>query len=142
MWIIITVVGNQSYCGGLVTNQLMPRSNYFVFVIIRLCGVYVPIHIIPFSYKNGGISSFFSVHICTKTQRKILVSVRSHYFSAFLKTSVFVNIHFGDRFQKPPFFVVFVQIDVNTITKTEVFLSVFVQKRISVYGAYVYGNYG
>ena len=57
-----------------------------------------------------------------------------------------------ERFQKPPFLWistfdsvfenlcfcgVFVQINVNTFTKTDVFLSVFVQKRSSLNGALV-----
>ena len=63
----------------------------------------------------------------------------------------FLCVHIDQmRFQKPPFLWistfdsvfenlrfcgVFVRISVNTFTKTEVFLSVFVQKRSSVNGA-------
>ena len=47
------------------------------------------------------------------------------HFIAFSKTSVFVA-------------GVFVRISVNTFTKTEVFLSVFLQKRSTVNGAYVF----
>ena len=63
----------------------------------------------------------------------------------------FLYVHIDtERFQKPPFLWistfdsvfenlrfcgVFVQINVNTFTKTEIFLSDFVQKRCSVNGA-------
>ena len=66
----------------------------------------------------------------------------------------FLCVHIDQmRFQKPPFLWistfdsvfenlrscgVFVRISVNTFTKTNVFLSVFVQKRSSVNGAHVY----
>ena len=68
----------------------------------------------------------------------------------------FLCVHIdSQRFQKPPFLWistfdsvfenlrfcgVFVRISVNTFTKTEVFLSVFVQKRSSVNGALVWAS--
>ena len=48
------------------------------------------------------------------------MSVRSHLSTAYFQTSVYINIHFEERFGKPPFLCIFVQSSVNGFTKTEV----------------------
>ena len=108
----------------------------------------LPVHIIPFLYKNGEkntrFCAFTLIPLMTNTEPKISLFVRSHC-SGSVKLiveycSVFKNLRFfgyplSIAFSKHPFFGVFVKINVNTFTKTEVFLSVFVQKRCSVNGA-------
>ena len=107
--------------------------------------------------KTSRFCAFTLVCPITKTQRKTSVFVRSHY-SVFVKLivgyrSVFKNLRFcaftlikwvfknlpflwistfDSVFENLRFCGVFVRISVNNFTKTEVFLSVFVQKRSSV----------
>ena len=83
--------------------------------------------------------AFTLICLITNTEPKIYVFVRSHC-SGFVKLvvgywSVFKNLRFCAFtlikcvFENLRFCGVFVQISVNTYTKTEFFLSVFVQKR-------------
>ena len=106
---------------------LWPRSHYSVFVSIRFRCIEATVPTAPFLYKNGEKNLRFCAFtlICPITKR-------SHY-------SVFVKLIVGywSVFKNLRFCGVFVRISVNTFIKTEVFLSVFVQKRSSVEGAYV-----
>ena len=116
---------------GYLGLSLRPRSHYSVFVSIRFCCIEATVHTAPFSYEDGEKNLRFCAFtlICpiTKTQRKTSLFVRSHcsvfvklivaYWSVFknlrfcaftliqsmFKTSVFVDIHFLQRFRKPPF---------------------------------------
>ena len=128
-----------------VSIKVRPRSHYSVFVSIRFCCIEAIVHTTPFLYKNGEKNLRF----CAFT---LLRFCETHccILERFQKPP-FLCVHIDQmRFQKPPFLWistfdcvfenlrlcgVFVRISVNTFTKTEVFLSVFVQKRSSVNGA-------
>ena len=124
----------------------------------------LPVHITPFLYENGRknirFCPFILILLITNTKPKISFFVRSHcsgsvkliveYWSVF-KNFRFLCVHIdSERLHKPPplwistcdsvfenlrVCDVFVQINVNNFTKTEVLLSVFVQKRCCVNGA-------
>ena len=123
----------------------MLRSHYSVFVSIRFCCIEATVHTTPFSYKNAAKYLRF----CAFT---LLRFCEAHcWILERFQKPPFLCVHIDQlRFQKPPFLWistfdsvfenlrfcgVFVRISVNTFTKTEVFLSVFVQKRSSVNGA-------
>ena len=132
------------YYGPVHTTPFLLVS---VFVASKL-----PVHTTPFLYKNGEknlrFCAFTLLRFC-ETYCCIL--------ERFQKPP-FLCVHIDQmRFQKPPFLWistfdsvfenlrfcgVFVRISVNTFTKTEVFLSVFVQKRSSVNGAYIMDSSG
>ena len=125
----------------------------------------LPVHITSFLYKNGGkkirFCPFTLILLITNTEPKISDFVPSHCSGSVKPIvdywSVFKNLRFCaftliQSVSKPPFLWistfdgvfenlrfcgVFVQINVNFFTKTEVFLSVFVQKRRSVNRAFV-----
>ena len=137
----------------------------FLFVSVFVASK-LPVHTAPFLYKNGEknlrFCAFTLICLITNTEPKISVFVRSHcsgfvkliigYWSVFKKPP-FLCVHIDlERFQKPPFLWistfdsvfenfrfcgVFVHISVNTFTKTEVFLSIFVQKRSNVNGTLI-----
>ena len=124
----------------------------------------LPIDITPFLYENGGenirFCPFTLILLITNTEPKKSVFVRSHCsgsvksivehwrvfkhlrFCAFtLIQSDFKNLRFcgyplSIAFSKTSiFYGVFVQINVHTFTKMDIFLSVFAQKWCSVNGA-------
>ena len=117
--------------------------------MIHFCSMEATLSLTPFRYKNGEKNTRFCpftlILLITNTEPKISVFVRSHcsgsvkliveYWSVFqnLRFSTFTLIQ--SVFENLLFCGVFVQINVNTFTKTELFLSVFVQKRCSVNGA-------
>ena len=122
--------------GGGSTLIFRPRSH---FVSIRFCCIEATRSRSVFVQKRREkppFCAFTLICLTTKTQRK---------------TSV-LCVHIDQmRFQKPPFLWistfdsvfknlrfcgVFLRISVNTFTKTEVFSSVFVQKRSSVNGSH------
>ena len=124
---------------------LRPRSHYSVFFSIRFYCIEATVHTTPFSYKNAAKNLRF----CAFT---LLRFCEAHcWILERFQKPPFLCVHIDKlRFQKPPFLWistfdsvfenfrfcgVFVRISVNTFTKTEVFLSVFVQKRSSVNGA-------
>ena len=97
------------------------------FTLLRFCYDAFLLHqsypftLLRFCTKRREKQSFLSVHIDQMRFQKPPFL----WISTF--DSVFVNLRFCD---------VFVRLSVNTFTKTEVFLSVFVQKRSSVNGAW------
>ena len=125
--------------------SLRPRSHYSVFVSIHFCCIEATVHTAPFSYKNAAKN----IRFCAFTLLRFCEAYCC-ILERFQKPP-FLCVHIDQmRFQKPPFLWisafdsvfenlrfcgVFVRISVNTYTKTEVFLSVFVQKRSSVNGA-------
>ena len=92
------------------------------------------VHTTSFLYKNEGKNIRFCpltlILLITNTEPKISVFVRSHCFGSVKLIAEYWNV-----FENLRFCGVFVQINVNIFPKTEVFLSIFVQKRCSVNGA-------
>ena len=145
-------------------SKLRPRSHYSVFVSIRFCCIEATCsHCSVFVQKRREKPSFLCVHTDLPDNKNAAKNIRFcaftllHFCEAHcwilerFQKPPFLCVHIDQmRFQKPPFLWisifdsvfeslrfcgVFGRISVNTFTKTEVFLSVFAQKRSSVNGA-------
>ena len=142
---------------------LRPRSHYSVFVNIRFCRIEATrSHYSVFVRKRREKHPFLSVHTDLLDYKNGAKNIRFCAFTLLrfcephcsilqrFQKPPFLCVHIDPvRFQKPPFLwistfnsvfenlrfcAVFVQISVNALTKTDVFLSVFVRKRSSVNG--------
>ena len=140
-----SVLGTKHDSTHVIAGRLRPRSHYSVFVSIRFCCIEATVHTAPFLYKKG----VKNIRFCAFT---LLRFSEAHCWilESFQKPP-FLCVHIDQmRFQKPPFLWistfdsvfenlrfcgVFMRISVSTFTKTEVFLSVFVENRSSVNGA-------
>ena len=143
---------------------LRPRSHYSVFVSIRFCCIEATCSHCPvFVQKRGEKPPFLCVHTDLPDNKNAAKNIHFCAFTMLrfceahcwilerFQKPPFLCVHIDQmRFQKPPFLWistfdsvfenlrfcgVFLRISVNTFTKTEAFLSVFVRKRSSVDGA-------
>ena len=143
---------------------LRPGSHCSIFVVVSFCCIKATrSHHCVFVQKQREKHPFLCVHIELSDNKYGAKDIRFRAFTLlrFCKAHCwilqrfqkppFLCVHIGQmRFRKPPFLWistfdsafenlrfcgVFEQINVNTFTKTEDFLSVFVQKRSSMNGA-------